>query len=219
MIRVLFFALFNVLILQISRDTAVQKTEFERVGMNDSTFEKVIIDSDYSLAEALEGIAVPPAIRNNLVIIDVQYYSFDDKLHRGQVVISKNLSRDIEKIFAVIKTKKFPVAKAIPIFFYNWEDEKSMEDNNTSAFNYRFIAGTKKLSNHSFGTAIDINPLLNPYLRKGLHQPEGSVYDPSRQGTITKNSFLVNEFRKLGWDWGGNWTDRKDYQHFEKPAK
>lgn len=36
-------------------------------------------------------------------------------------------------------------------------DNKSMSANNTSAFNYRVISGTKKLSNHSYGLAIDIN--------------------------------------------------------------
>ncbi len=219
MIRIIFLAFLNVLILHRTWDSAVEKTKIVRFEMNDSTSENIIVDSDYSLEQAVNGIDIPHEIRKNLVIIDVQYYSFDSKLHQGQVVVSKDLSSDIEKIFAKIKNEKFPVAKAIPIVYYGWNDEKSMEDNNTSAFNYRFIAGTKKLSNHSFGTAIDINPLLNPYIRKDLHQPKGSVYNPSRPGTITKNSFLVNEFRKLGWDWGGNWKDRIDYQHFEKPDK
>ncbi len=185
--------------------------------MKDSTSERISIDSDYSLEEALKGINIPAGIRRNLAIVKVEYYSFDGSLHEGQVVISKELKNDIEKIFAMIKKERFPVAKVIPIVHYGWNDEKSMEDNNTSAFNYRFIAGTKKLSNHSSGTAIDINPLLNPYIRKDLHQPKGSVYDPSQPGTITKNSFIVKEFNKLGWDWGGDWKDRKDYQHFEKP--
>lgn len=189
----------------------------ERPEMNDGSPDKVIIDSNYSLTEATKGLEIPPGIMKTLVIIDVQYFSFDNKLHQGQLVIAKELRSDIEKIFAKIKAENFPLAKVIPIVYYGWDDEKSMEDNNTSGFNYRFIAGTKKLSNHSYGTAIDINPLLNPYIRKDLHQPEGSVYDPSRPGTITKNSFLVKEFRKFGWEWGGNWKDRKDYQHFEKP--
>ena len=194
-----------------------QQTKIERSEMKDSTSERITIDSDYSLEEALKGIIIPPGIRRDLAIVKVKYYSFDGNLHQGQIVISKELKDDIEKIFVMIKKERFPVAKVIPIVHYGWNDEKSMEDNNTSAFNYRFIAGTKKLSNHSYGTAIDINPLLNPYIRKDLHQPEGSVYDPSWPGTITRNSFLVKEFNKLGWNWGGDWKDRKDYQHFEKP--
>jgi peptidoglycan LD-endopeptidase CwlK len=189
------------------------------IFMEDSTNQEIITDSDYSLEDALKGISIPSDIRQNLAIVVVQYFSFDKKLHRGQIVINKILVKDIVEVFRKIKAKEFPVAKVIPIVKYNWNDEASMEDNNTSAFNYRFIAGTKKLSNHSFGTAIDINPLLNPYIRKDLHQPEGSVYNPIVKGTITGKSFLVKEFKKLGWDWGGNWSDRKDYQHFEKKQK
>lgn len=187
--------------------------------MNDTTSNQVIIDSDYSIDEALNGIALPPGIKENLMLIEVQYYSFDKKLHQGQLVIHKDLCNDLIKIFKCIRDEHFPVAKVIPIVHYNWDDEKSMEDNNTSAFNYRFIAGTKKLSNHSKGMAIDINPLFNPYIRQELHQPKASVYDPERNGTITKSSFLVREFKQLGWDWGGSWKDRKDYQHFEKITK
>ncbi len=215
MIRIILFVFIYFCFFRINQASAAQQTKIERSEMKDST-SAIIVDSDYSLEEALEGINIPPRVRRDLVIVKVQYYSFDNNLHQGQIVISQDLKNDIEKIFTKIKKEKFPVAKAVPIVRYNWNDEKSMEDNNTSAFNYRFIAGTKKLSNHSFGKAIDINPLLNPYIRKDLHQPEGSVYDPSQPGTITKDSFLVKEFKKLGWDWGGDWKDRKDYQHFEK---
>lgn len=187
--------------------------------MQDSTSQQIIIDSDYSRNAALKGAEIPDDIKRDLVILTVQYYSFDKRLHQGQLVINKELSNDLTKIFNTIKQKRFPVAKVIPIVRYNWNDEKSMEDNNTSAFNYRFIAGTKKLSNHSYGTAIDINPLFNPYIRKDLHQPKGTEYNPEKPGTITENSFLIREFKKLGWEWGGEWKDRKDYQHFEKVLK
>ncbi len=188
----------------------------EIFAMTQDSLQEIIIDSDYSLEDALKGINSPEEIKRNLRLVDVQYFSFDSKLHQGQIVIHRDLVKDIVTIFSKIKEKKFPISKAIPIVKYNWNDEKSMEDDNTSAFNYRFIAGTNKLSNHSFGTAIDINPLLNPYIRKYLIQPEGAVYIPKKKGSITGDSFLVKEFKKLGWTWGGDWKDRKDYQHFEK---
>ena len=217
MIRIILFICLSSFILHRAAEAAVYKFSIERPEMNDSTSDKVIVDSDYNLEDALQGINIPAEIKKDLVLVEVQYYSNDGKLHQGQLVISKELRSDVAKIFEIIKKEKFPVAKVIPIVRYDWDDEKSMEDNNSSGFNYRFVAKTKKLSNHSFGKAIDINPLLNPYIRKDLHQPEGSVYDPSRPGTITKNSFLVNEFNKLGWEWGGDWSKSKDYQHFEKP--
>ncbi len=217
--RIRLFVFYSGILIFVNSVSNQYCTSFERPQMNDTTSNKIIIDSDYSIDEALNGIILPPEIKENLVLIQVQYYSFDNRLHQGQIILHKELSNDLIKIFESIRDRQFPVAKVIPIVYYGWDDEKSMEDNNTSAFNYRFIAGTKKLSNHSSGRAIDINPLLNPYIRKDLHQPKGSVYDPDRKGTIIKNSFLVNEFRQLGWDWGGDWKDRKDYQHFEKVLK
>lgn len=177
---------------------------------------EIIIDSDYSLEDAVSGAGIPPEVIENLSLMTVQYYSFDNKLHEGQLVIHKDLIDDIKSLFNIVKEKKFPIAKVIPIVKYNWDDQKSMSDNNTSAFNYRFVEGTSKLSNHSFGMAIDINPLLNPYIKKNIIRPDGAVYNPGTEGTITKDSFLVKEFKKLGWTWGGDWKDRKDYQHFEK---
>lgn len=219
MITIILLFLYYGLFITDNPDSNNYINSLERYQMNDSTSSRLIIDSDYTIGDALKEIDAPPDIMNNLKLIDVQYYSFDGKLHQGQLVIHKDLTNDLISIFKIIREERFPVAKVIPIVHYNWNDEISMEDNNTSAFNYRFIAGTKKLSNHSTGTAIDINPLLNPYIRKDLHQPVGSVYNPERTGTITRDGFLVREFKRLGWEWGGDWKDRKDYQHFEKPVK
>jgi len=176
----------------------------------------VIVDCNYTFKEAIENLNSPNELSSDLKLITVLYYSFDDKLHKGQIVIHKDLAKDAINIFEIIKEKKFKIAKVIPIVFYNWSDDKSMLDNNTSAFNYRFIAGTKKLSNHATGRAIDINPLLNPQVFKDRVYPSTAKYDPKKEGTITVPSFIVKEFKKMGWDWGGDWKSSKDYQHFEK---
>ena len=56
------------------------------------------------------------------------------------------------------------------------DDELSMEDNNTSAFNCREIPGTGPWSQHAFGRAIDLNPLLNPYIDcTGAFQPKNAA--------------------------------------------
>lgn len=178
--------------------------------------EDVIVDCNYTFQESISNLDFPKEIKLDLKLITVQYYSFDDKLHQGQIVIHKDLANDVINIFESIKEKKFKIAKVIPIVFYKWSDEKSMLDNNTSAFNYRFIAGTKRLSNHATGRAIDINPLLNPQVFKDRVYPSTAKYDPKKEGTITANSFIVKEFKKIGWGWGGDWKSSKDYQHFEK---
>jgi peptidoglycan L-alanyl-D-glutamate endopeptidase CwlK len=188
-------------------------------GVNYSGQDTLIIDSRMTLDEALEGVSIPPALKNDLDIVNVYYYSFDNKLHSGQIVIRKKLSKDIIDIFKEIQAAHFPINKAVPIVKYNWSDIASMEDNNTSAFNYRMVKSTRLISSHAKGTAIDINPLLNPQIKHGRVLPPGIVYDPSKPGTLTAGCVVVRAFIKRGWQWGGYWQTTKDYQHFEKILK
>ena len=104
----------------------------------------------------------------------------------------------------------------IPVAAFNWDDDASMTNNNTSAFNYRFIYKTNSLSNHAYGRAIDINPVQNPYiLSDGTVMPEGAEYNLATLGTIT--FAIAKIFKSRGWEWGGDWLRVKDWQHFEKP--
>lgn len=178
--------------------------------------ESIIIDCNYSFDEATSGKDIPNSILKKLALIDVEYFSFDNKLHRGQVVVNKSVVKDIKEIFEFIKRTKFPINKVIPISKYNWSDKASMSDNNTSAFNYRKIKGQTVLSAHSYGLAIDINPLQNPHIKGKQVNPPNAVYDIKIPGTIVKGSQLVKEFQKYEWIWGGFWKSSKDYQHFEK---
>ena len=177
---------------------------------------KIIIDCRYTFEEAISGIEIPSFIISELRLVEVEYYSFDDKLHRGQVVVNKKVEKDIMIIFSLIKELKFPIAKVIPAVKYNWDDEASMNDNNTVAFNYRKVKGSKMLSAHSYGMAIDINPIQNPHVKRKVIQQPNAKYDSKVKGTILRDSELVKEFIKRGWQWGGSWKSSKDYQHFEK---
>ncbi len=176
----------------------------------------LIIDSDMTFEQAIAGTKAPENIKKNLVLIDVQYYSFDDKLHQGQLVVHKSAAKDLIEIFEVIKEIRFPVQKVIPVVKFGWNDDISMSANNTSSFNYRNLRGAELTSYHAKGLAIDINPMQNPHIKKGKVIPAGSVYDKFRPGTITESSVIVREFKKRGWIWGGSWRSSKDYQHFEK---
>lgn len=181
--------------------------------------EQIIIDSKMTFEESVAGIELPREILNQLELVNVQYYSFDGKMHQGQVLINKKVKKDVVEIFEVIKEIKFPIAKAIPISRYNWDDERVMLDNNSSAFNYRNIKGTRIKSYHLYGLAIDINPMQNPHIKRGKVYPENATYNPETLGTFTKDNLIVKEFIKRGWSWGGNWKSSKDYQHFEKRLK
>lgn len=178
--------------------------------------EGILIDSDYSLAEIFVQKIIPEHVKKELRLISVEYFSFEAKLHRGQILIHKDLVKDIIEIFEIIKVQRFPIAKVIPINNYDWSDDLSTSDNNTSAFNYRYVKGTKKLSAHSYGRAIDINPVQNPHIKNNNLRSSKQRYNTNAEGTIISSSFLVKEFIKRGWKWGGNWKSSKDYQHFEK---
>ncbi len=178
---------------------------------------EIIIDSTMTFAEAVEGSLAPLEIIDSLSLIDVIYYSFDGLRHQGQIVADARLEDDIYEIFARIEEFKFPVGKVIPIVAYQWEDGDSMADNNSSAFNFRVIADTNKLSLHSFGRALDINPVQNPVIYPaGIVAPAGAAYRTHNKGTFTAKHPVVQEFVKRGWHWGGNFEQPKDYHHFEK---
>ncbi len=176
-----------------------------------------VIDSDLTFEDAIKESKAPKEILDSLCLLNVEYYSFDGKLHRGQIVINVNIKEDLVTIFELIKTLKFPINKCIPIVKYNWSDDASMLDNNTSAFCYRFVAGTTRLSNHALGRAIDINPFLNPVIYSdGKISPAGAKRDINLSGTFTDNNPIVVAFKNRGWRWGGNFDSFKDYHHFDK---
>ena len=186
--------------------------------MNMNNKSSVIIDSALSFGEAVAGTIAPDEIIDTLAFLDVFYYSFDGKKHQGQIVVNRELEDDVGEIFALIAKLKFPVGSVIPIVEYQWDDYRSMAANNSSGFNFRVIEGTTKLSMHSLGRAVDINPVQNPVIYpNGEIAPRGAVYQPGTAGTVTGDHPVVREFLKRGWHWGGNFEQPKDYHHFEKP--
>jgi len=188
------------------------------------TFENPIIDSNMSYEQAFAGLPAncPLDIKNKQRLINVNYYSFDNRVHQGQLVIDVDLVDDIEFAFQEALREKFPINSVIPMSHVSfrrngiWDDNLSMEANNTSCFNYRTITGSQSLSMHARGRAIDINPLQNPYIRGDTILPDNSNYNPEVRGTLTGNNIIVRTLLSRGWVWGGNWTALKDYQHLEK---
>lgn len=163
-----------------------------------------------------------PVSMNDLAYVRLKYWGFDQKSHLGLLIINKQRANEIIKIFAQLYDEKFPIQSMKPLYIYEGDDNKSMADNNTSAFNCRPMTGTThKFSQHSYGTAVDINPLLNPYTKGDVVlPPAGAKYldrSKAQPGMVTANSTIYQLFTKAGWTWGGNWHDLKDYQHFEKP--
>lgn len=168
-------------------------------------------------AEAVAGTAAPAAILEQLSLLSVRHLGFDGRWHTGQLVIRRELAAELAEIFALMEALRFPVAQVTPIVRYNWSDEASMAADNSSAFNYRLIAGTERLSLHAEGRAIDINPRENPAVYPDGHvAPPGAVWRTESPGTFSAESPVVRAFLARGWRWGGQFTHIRDYHHFEK---
>jgi hypothetical protein len=183
--------------------------------------ENPIIDSSLSREEALRPnpkFLFPQEVFEKQIILPVKYFSFDNKYHQGQLVIDKDLEKDVTDFFNFLIEKKFPINKVVPIADknYNFDETKSMVENNSSGFNPRNKTEKPEPSEHAFGRAFDINPFQNPYtnIKSYIVEPFGAFYDVDRLGTVTDEiaKFLTDR----GWTWGQNWRDIKDPMHFEK---
>lgn len=174
-----------------------------------------VVDSRMSLREAMDGLQVPAELAARMALLEVRHLGFDGRIHRGQLVCDRSVAGDLALVFERLLADSFPIERVVPIAAYGWDDERSMQANNTSCFNYRSVLDSGTLSEHAKGRAIDINPRYNPFVhpRKPV-APANGVYDPGLQGTITERSPAVRHFRHIGWKWGGGWRSAKDYQHF-----
>ncbi len=154
--------------------------------------------------------------------VELDYIGFDTQIHRGELVVNEELVDDVVAIFGQLKRLGYPIEKMRTVDHYpSADDELSMEDNNTSAFNCRPMPHSDSWSLHAYGRAIDVNPLINPYIdNAGDLQPKtAEVYldrhriDP---GMLHAGDSAVRAFTDRGWRWGGMWHNPIDYQHFEK---
>ncbi len=155
----------------------------------------------------------------------VLYLGFDGETHVGELIVNQSIAKDILEIMSELYRQSYPIERMVLVDAYGADDESSMSDNNTSAFNYREVAGTSTLSKHALGLAIDINPRYNPYVKQGeggellVSPANGAEYaDRNREFPykIAKGDICLRLFQEHGFFWGGDWNYSKDYQHFEK---
>lgn len=164
-----------------------------------------------------------PVAPERLRRVELDHLGFDGRTHRGALVVDEQLVPQVIEVFEHLYAIGYPIAKMRTVDAYpGADDEASMADNNTSAFNCRGIPGSSSWSYHAYGRAIDLNPLLNPYIgRDGDVQPAnaGPYTDRSRTdpGILHAGDPVVLAFTDRGWTWGGSWRTPKDYQHFEMP--
>ncbi len=154
--------------------------------------------------------------------VEVNYLGFDKQTHRGELIVHEDVVADVVAIFGQLYELGYPIEKMASVAGYpGAEDELSMRDNNTSAFNCRLLPSGNDWALHAYGRAVDVNPLINPYIDSdGNIEPAtaGPYLDRSRTdpAMLHAGDPAVRAFTDRGWRWGGNWRSPKDYQHFER---
>ena len=162
--------------------------------------------------------------RDELRYVHVLHMGFDGQTKEGELVVNKAIADDVLAIFEELYQADYPIEKVELVDAYNADDEESMSHNNSSAFNFRFISHTTKISKHGLGMAVDINTLYNPYVKTvdgklSIEPANATAYvDRSKDFPykIDHDDLCYKLFTKYGFTWGGDWTHSKDYQHFER---
>jgi hypothetical protein len=163
------------------------------------------------------GCPVAPA---RLRRVRLSYWGFDGHAHTGTLVVNVSAVGDVVRVFRRLYGARFPIRRMRPVDAYGGNDERSLNYDNTAAFNCRYAVapGPKRWSVHAYGLAMDVNPVENPYVEGGrVHPRAGRAYlDRSRvrPGMAVPGRLLVRAFSAVGWQWGGRWSGSPDYQHF-----
>ena len=164
-----------------------------------------------------EGCPVGPA---QLRTVSVSHWGFDGKPRVGRIVVARRLAPGILTVFRTLWDAKFPIRLLRPVSAYRGSDDASMDADNTSGFNCRFVGGTSRWSMHAYGEAIDVNPVENPFIRGSTVSPAaGRAYldrTTYRKGMAVRGGVLVRAFAAAGWKWGASFGD---YQHFSTTGR
>ena len=176
--------------------------------------------SNAQVRASLREKEVPEEVIETMKLVNIWHQGFDGEMHPGQLIVHQDAEESTIEIFKILMEESlagnidFPMTSFRPISLYDWLDELSVKMNNGSAFAPRTVGGTDEVSDHAFGSAIDINPYLNPWVKGGAVNDRYNVNIP---GTLTADSEVVKIFKKHGWAWGGDWENSKDWQHFYRP--
>lgn len=182
---------------------------------------------DEAIFSRINGVSYKE--NDSVKVEDLRYlrmlcYDVDGNTYVGEMIVNQKIADTVLEIFQTLYENQYPIERMVLVDEYQADDESSMAANNTSAFNYRSIAGSSTLSKHSYGMAIDINPRYNPYVKTAADgstvcQPADSMGYADRSEDfiykIDENDLAYKLFTEAGFTWGGSWNSLKDYQHFE----
>lgn len=171
-----------------------------------------------SIFERMQGKSFPHNCtipRSQLRYLRLLHVDADGQTHTGELVCNADIAEDLLSIFQRLYAEQYPIERMRLIDDYDANDERSMQDNNTSCFCHRPITNGHTPSKHATGMAIDINPRYNPYVAaNGDTLPHNAQHSgPYR---IEPGDLCHRLFTERGFTWGGAWQRTKDYQHFQR---
>lgn len=182
-----------------------------------------LTDAVFSRIEGCSYRAGAPVKREELRYLRVLHCNAEGQVLVGELICHQMIADDLLAIFRALYEAHYPIERMVLIEEFGADDNRSMEANNSSAFNFRPMVGSTKLSKHSYGLAIDINPRYNPYVKRTAErviiEPASGAPYVDRESDfpykIEADDLCVRLFKEHGFTWGGDWRSLKDYQHFE----
>ncbi|MBR6200009.1 MAG: M15 family metallopeptidase [Spirochaetales bacterium] len=229
--KILFYTLSGVILLFLICGCGQSQEPLKTIGkgfaiwpITDEIFYRMKLGNSYK-----DNCVVP---REDLRYIQALHKDKNGNIHCGEMVVHKLIADDVLEILQKLYDADYPIERMVLADNYMADDETMMRDNNSSSFNFRFISHTTTVSKHGLGMAVDINTLYNPY-HKIVTNEDGTqteVIEPAAgkpyldrtqlfDYKIDKGDLCYKLFIEKGFEWGGDWPDRKDYQHFELPTE
>ena len=180
-----------------------------------------------ALAGQMTGVSWRPGCPvplRDLRVVTATHHDFAGRDRIGRLIVHRDVAVRILRVLQRLYADGFPIRRLVPVDAYGGSDFRSIEADNTSAFNCRFVDGTTRYSEHAYGRAIDVNPIENPYVTRGgtTSHPASRAYlrrTPFRPGMAAEGRALLRAFDAIGWGWGGRFTGAKDYQHFSASGR
>jgi hypothetical protein len=189
-------------------------------------FRGTISRIDAAQAKRMTGVSWRPGCPvhlRDLRLLTLSHRRFDGKARLGRLIVHEDVASELVDVFRTLYRAGFPIRRMVPVDAYGASDFRSIEADNTSAFNCRYVDGTTRWSEHAYGRAIDVNPIENPYVSGGRtsHRASVTYVDRTRRrpGMAYEGGVLVRAFDSIGWSWGGRWTSVQDYQHFSASGR
>lgn len=217
---------------EINQTVQKQKPEAEAVRSFDLAIVDTLMVGDavfvsepipFEIQERMKDVSLPQDARidiSDLRYLTLPYYDFEGQVQQGEMVCNVKIAKDLIAVFRELFEKQYQFCSIRLIDDFGGSDEASMLANNTSCFNYRTKSGSSTLSSHALGLAVDVNPMQNPFVKRGKVYPETATDFVDRNldfaHKIDTQDACYKSFKAHGFRWGGLWRSAKDYQHFEK---